>query len=308
MKRLLGLAVCLLACALPALAGDHCLAGSGVSAYALNESFTMQISIGYGEHAGQCHAAITGPSGVVFETYAYDIQTHEYSGKDINNDGLPDVVLYGHIAAKDPWTYWIVSLAEPAGLARQITTVYPLSFEDRDGDGKIEIWTREWAFDGIDGLSTDDSPHPQVAFRLVGPRLSYVSNLFPHEYDAEIIQARQHITEDGISALKNEESTGMQVQKQKAGAKDHDDPKVDAKAYDTKIGVLAVVTSYLYAGDGARAWKELQEGWGYNDRDRIRQLILRARQNGIIKQLSAPQPGAPSKQTTAQTPASSTPQ
>jgi hypothetical protein len=308
MKSLSRLAVCLFALALPALAADKCRAGDGGTALALWGGYTMQIAAGYGEHAGQCHATVSNSDSTpVFDAYAFDIQQDPYSGKDVNNDGKPDVILFGHVGKDDPYTYWIVSLAEPAGLARQITTVYPLTFEDRDGDGKMEIWTREWSYNGVDGLDEGDSPHPPVAFRLTGTRLTYVSNLFPLEYEPEILQAKQHITEEGVTAFKNEETTGMQVQKEKAGAKDHDDPKLDAKALDTKIGVLAVVINYLYEGKGAEGWKALQENWPYRDRDRIRQIILRQRMLGIMKQLNAPQPGAPS-QAAAQAPGSSTPQ
>ena len=307
MKSLTRVAVCLFALALPALAADNCVAGNGGTALSLWDGYTMQISAGNGAHAGQCHATVQNQASVaVFDVYAYDIQPHEYSGKDVNNDGKPDLILFGHAGKGDPYTYWIVSLAEPAGLARQITTVYPLTFEDRDGDGKMEIWTREWSYNGIDGLGESDSPHPPIAFRLTGTRLIYVSNVFPLEYEPEIAQAKMHITDEGVVALKNEETTGMQVQKEN-GAKDHDDPKMDAKAVDAKIGVLAAVVNYLYSGQGEKGWKLLQDDWAYRDRDRIRQLILRQRMMGMMKQLNAPQPGAPA-QATAQTPSTAQPQ
>jgi len=311
MKSLNRLALCLLAlsaalCTL-ASASDKCVAGAGGTAYSIGEGYTLQINGGTGDHAGQCHVAFKNDDSVAFETYAYDLQIDEFSGKDVNNDGKPDVILFGHLTGpKDPLTYWIVSLGDTIGLARQITTVYPLTFEDRDGDGKIEIWTREWTYDGIDGLDSSDSPHPLVVFRLVGTRLLWVSDRFPHEYEPDILEARQHISEDGVAKLKNEESTGMQVQKDKAGAKDKDDPKLDARAQDAKIGVLQLVADYLYAGNPAEAWKELSN-WPYNDRDRIRTLIVRGRMNGMIRQLNAPQPGA-LKESAAQPAASSTPQ
>ena len=308
MKSLTRVAVCLFALALPALAADKCRAGEGGTALALSDGYTMQLSAGFGDHAGQCHATVQNQDSVaVFDVYAYDIQQDQYSGKDVNNDGKPDLILFGHAGKDDPYTYWIVSLGQPAGLARQITTVYPLTFEDRDGDGKMEIWTREWSYNGVDGLDESDSPHPPIAFRLTGTRLTYVSNMFPLEYEPEVTQAKLHISDDGVLALKNEETQGMQVQKEKAGAKDHDDPKMDAKAVDAKIGVLGVVVNYLYAGQGEKAWKFLQEDWPYRDRDRIRQIILRQRMLGMMKQLNAPQPGAPA-QAAAQAPSSSQPQ
>jgi hypothetical protein len=160
---------------LKAFASDKCVAGAGGTAYSLGQGYTLQLDGGSGEHAGQCHVAFRDESGTAaFETYAYDLQIDEFSGKDVNNDGKPDVILFGHLTGpKDPLTYWIVSLAGPIELARQITTVYPFTFEDRDGDGKIEMWTREWTYDGIDGLESSESPHPLVAFRLVGNRLCH---------------------------------------------------------------------------------------------------------------------------------------
>jgi len=119
------------------------------------------------------------------------------------------------------------------------------------------------------------------------------------------VQARQRITDDGLAKLKNEESTGMMVQKEKAGAKDKEDPKLDARASEAKVGILEVVTAYLYAGNAKEAWKELSN-WPYNDRDRIRTLIIRGRMNGMIRQINAPQPGAP-KQAAAEA-QSTTPQ
>lgn len=305
MKSSIRLAVCLLALALSALATDRCVGGNVTATAKLWDGSTFNVAPGAGDHAGTCHMTITGQSGMIFDMYSYDMQAHEYSGKDVNNDGKPDAILFGHQNKNDQFlTYWIISTGEPAGLVRQIQTVYPLTFEDRDGDGKMEIWTREWSFNGVDGLDESDSPHPQVAFRLTGSKLTWMSNYFPGEYDPEITQAKQQITDEGITAFKNEETTGMQVQKEKAGAKDHDDPKLDAKAMETKIGVLSMVVSYLYAGKGTEAWKTLQEQWPYRDRDRIRQIILRQRQMGMMRQLNAPQPGAPS-QAAAQAPGNS---
>src|SRR3954462_10902523 len=291
MKSFFRLAVCLLALGAAAFGSDKCVAGAGGTANSLGQGYTFQLSGGSGDHAGECHAAFNNDAGTpVLEVYAYDMQVDEFSGKDVNNDGQPDAILFGHAhGPKDPLTYWIVSLAVPITLARQITSVYPLTFEDRDGDGMMEIWTRESTYDGIDGLYSDDSPHPLVAFRLMGNRLIWVSDRFASEYETEVLQARQRITEDGVNKLKNDESAGMMVQKEKAGAKDKDDPKLDARAYEAKIGILEIVTSYLYAGKAAEAWKELSN-WPYNDRDRIRTLIIRGRMNGMIRQINAPQP------------------
>jgi len=305
MKFLLRAVLCLLAVTVPAYAARGCVAGNATGTFPLETGYTFRISAGEGAHAGTCRATVDGgPTGTLLDLHAYQIMPDEFSGKDVTNDGQPDLIIYGRIAKDDPLTYWIVSFAEPAGVARQLTVVYPLSFEDRDGDGKMEIWTREWSYDGIDGLSSGESPHPPVALRLVGHRLSYVSHQFPLEYEAEITQARQRITEDGVKRFKNLESTGMEVQKERAGAKDKPDPRLDAKAYEARLGILEVATLCIYAGKTTEAMQALGD-WPYNDRDRIRTLIIRQRANGIMRQLNAPQPLAPKHAATQPAPSSS---
>ncbi len=285
------LALCLLALCVPAMASDKCIGGAGGVKYPLSEQYSVAIEGGTGEHAGKCHVLISGPAGAVFDNYSYDVQVDPFSGKDVNNDGKPDMILFGHVNSRqDPLTYWIISFAEPAFLARQITTVYPLTFEDRDGDGKMEIWTREWVFNGIDGLDEDDSPHPQIAFRLVGNRLIYVSNLFASEYEPEIADARTRLTENAVSLFKNETSPGHPASEK--DDKPKDDPKSERTRLEVKSATLKVVLAYIYAGKTAEAMKQLGDDWPYNDRDRIRQIILRTRQNGMLRQLNAPQPAA----------------
>lgn len=307
MKSFLRLVLCVLACALPASAAlNRCIGGNATGSFPIGEGFALEISAGAGEHAGTCRGTVRGAGGVVLDVYSYELTVDEFSGKDVNNDGQPDLILVGRIGKGDPLTYWIVSFSAPPMVARQITTVYPLSFEDRDGDGKLEIWTREWAYDGIDGLSPEDSPHPLVAFRLVGSRLLWACPQFGEEYEREVIQAQQRITKEAVDHLKNQDTGGGGVNAAREGEKPKQDPKLDARAQEAKLGILSVVTSYLYAGKAAEAWKALGD-WPYNDRMRIQQAILRARQNGIMKQLTAPQP-AQSKQAAAPAPVAAQPQ
>ncbi|HSE48127.1 MAG TPA: hypothetical protein VLA96_02855 [Terriglobales bacterium] len=309
MKSFFRAVLCLLACALPAAAANRCIGGNANGSFDLGNGYHLEISAGAGDHSGECHIVIDGKAPLL-DVYAYDLRVDEFSGKDVNNDGEPDMIVVGHIKKGDPFTYWIVSFKEPAGVARQIATVYPLTFEDRDGDQKIEIWTREWSYNGIDGLSPDDSPHPLVALRLLGNRLIWVSDRFPLEYDPEIIQAKQRITEDGVNKLKNltdqsQASVGAAGGGTTLGG-GKDDPKMDARAFEAKLGILELFTAYLYAGKNAEAIKALGD-WPFRDRDRIRTALIRQRGNGIMRQLTAPQP-APSRQAAAPPPATSQPQ
>ena len=297
MKSILRAALCLLVLVLPAAAANRCVGGNANGSFDLGNGYQLEISAGAAEHAGECHITIAGGAGSLLDVYAYDLRVDEFSGKDVNNDGEPDMIVVGHIKKDDPFTYWIISFKEPAGIARQITTVYPLTFEDRDGDQKIEIWTREWSYNGIDGLSPDDSPHPLVALRLLGNRLIWVSDRFPLEYDPEIMQAKQRITEDGVNTLKNltDQSQANVGGATLGGGKD--DPKMDARAFEAKLGILELFTAYMYAGKSQEALKALSD-WPFRDRDRIRTALIRQRGNGMMRQLTAPQP-APSKQAAA---------
>lgn len=310
MKSFCRAVFCLLALTLPAAAANRCIGGHATGEFDLGNGYKLEISAGSGEHAGECRGVIGGKA-TLLDVYAYDIRIDEVSGKDVNNDGEPDMIVAGHIKKDGPFTYWIISFAEPAGIARQITAVYPLTFEDRDGDGKVEIWTREWSYDGIDGLSSGDSPHPLVALRLVGNRLIWVSDRFPLEYEPEIIQAKQRITEDGVNKLKNvtdqsQASVGGAGGGASIGGGNKEDPRMDARAREAKLGILEVATAYLYSGKSAEMMKVLGD-WPFRDRDRIRTLIIRQRTSGIMKQLTAPQPGQ-SGQAAAQPAASSQPQ
>lgn len=285
--RLILFAVCLLA--LPALAaGPRCIRGGPEAQIELPEGYVVTLGPAAGEAgADKCRAAVLAPGGkVVFEASDTEATVNPVSGSDVNGDEKPDVVLETRAArGKCCFHYYIVSLAEPAGLLRAISLSVPLTFEDRDGDGKVEMWTRDNAFDSVEGLSTTDSPYPLVFFRLKGSTLYNVSPAFWSEYEADIAQARGQIPKGTLEDMLKTE-TG-------------EDKPAPPGAHDPKAGeylhikglVLQITLDYLYGGRGQQAWDTIRDMWRDNDKGRIRQVILQGRGRGVLAEINR-QPAA----------------
>lgn len=241
----------------------------------------------------QCRIAVVGPGGkVLFETTESEATVNPITGQDVNGDGKPDVVLETRAPrGKCCYNYYILSLADPAGLLRAISLSVPLTIEDHNGDGKIELWTRDSAFDSIEGLSTTDSPHPLVFFRLKGATIYNVSPAFWQEYEADINMANGQISKKDLEEMlkaeagpDDEEGTGRKPL-------DPKDPK-NAEYLHIKGLVLRIALDYLYGGRGQQAWETIKDMWRDNDKARIRQVILQVRGRGVFSEINR-QPDAP---------------
>lgn len=222
-----------------------------------------------------CRVRILSPAGkLIFQTSfesddAFKVTFNQATGKDINGDGRPDLVLEGYSGgAHCCWTYWIVSLAPSPRLAGKIFNETTLRFQDLEGDGKTEIVTRDGAFDYFDGLSHAYAPMPTVVLRLEGRRLIDASARFWKEYEQQIGEARANLNPELLRRFRS-------------GA-DKDAPVEDQR---TKSTVLEIVLAYLYGGRPEEAWKALEEMWPADDRARIRKLIEDTRASGILKGL-----------------------
>ena len=229
-----------------------------------------------------CRAAIVGPGGkVLFEVSDSEAGLNPATGEDVNGDGQPDVVLETRAAAgKCCYGYYVLSLADPPGLLRSFSVSVPLTFEDRDGGGKVEISAAENAFDSIEGLSTTDSPHPLVIFRLKGTTLYYVSPAFWHEYEADIAQARGQISKSELNDMLMSEMPDA-----KPASPDEHDPKAEKYLHIRGL-VLQIALDYLYGGRGQQAWDTIADMWPENDRRRIRQVILKGRTEGVLREIN----------------------
>lgn len=281
----------LLACGFAAAADLACANGNGQFQKPLWEGYTVAV-VPAETQPGQCHAAITSADGrVVFDATAPSARLDPISGRDVNGDGKPDVVLETrHAGEQCCFTYSIITPGASPALVREITTSVPLTFEDKIGDGKIEISGREKAFQDFDGLPLSLSPSPLLIFRLKGSTLYYVSPAYWDEYEREVAEVRAQLSQKRIDKFMGNEP----------GAKPHDKPKELSPEEvrmnsETKSMILQMVLAYLYGGKGQEAWKTLQETWPYADRDRVRQLILQTRARGVMSEVNrqAPKAGAP---------------
>ena len=295
-KLILLVAACLLA--LPALAAEQrCTRGGPEVRKDLGDGYSVVIGPPADEsRKNLCRAAIVGPAGqVLFEVTDSEATLNPITGTDVNGDDKPDVVLETRAAGgKCCYGYYVVSLADPPGLLRAFSVSVPLTFEDRDGDGKVEISARENAFDSIEGLSTTESPHPLVIFRLKGTTLYYVSPAFWPEYEADIAQARGQISKGELNDMLMSEMPDA-----KPAPPDQRDPK-DEKYLRIRGLVLQIALDYLYGGRGQQAWDTIYEMWRENDRRRIRQVILKGRTEGVLREITrqpelpaAPPPTSP---------------
>ncbi len=269
-----------------AVAAD-CINGRGELERPLWDGYTLVIApAGDQQHVNECGVSVLAADGKsIFFTFAVDATMLRITGRDVNGDGKPDIVLLTHAASSPQNVYSIVSTADPPGLVRQIATTADLSFEERS-EGHTDIVTRETAFHDFEGFSGDQIPAPLIFLRLKGKEIFNVSQIYWPDYEREITEAKAKISKNEIAELKGE----TPKQKNEANQGKDEDPVVLAHMQNTRSVVLQIVLDYIYGGRGQEAWKMLADSWPYNDRDRIRAEILRRRMSGVMRDISRPAP------------------
>ncbi len=215
-----------------------------------------------------CGATIQSPRGdIVFEYDDWGIDILPVTGKDVNGDGQPDAVLEGYSGgAHCCWTYSIISLGEKPGLISDFENGDNASFQDLNGDGRIEILVRDSDFDYFEDLAHAFAPFPLLILRLEGNRFKDVGSEFLGTYDKEIGAWRDKLSPSSLDKFLHPSS-----------AKPYD----EVDYLDTKSRVLMVVLDYLYSGRSKEAWKSLDELWPAEDKERIRDKILQRYCNGL---------------------------
>ncbi|MGH9601124.1 MAG: hypothetical protein ACRD24_01935 [Terriglobales bacterium] len=265
---------------LPLSAADRtCVAGRGHMEKEISGIRVAIASATAVEHPGECHAAVLFPTGTaVYEAYGAEAAIHPVSGKDVDGDGSPDAVL--ETVSAGAFHYAVVSLSQSPGLVRELVVSVPLNFEDLDGDGRIEIWARDYAFLDFDGLPAAVSPAPRVVFRLKGATLTHVSQAFWSEYEKEIAEARGLISQDTLDDFLAVPVQGDDKKPKELG------PEEQRRVTELKGIVLEIILAYLYGGRGQEAWKALDDMWPATDKPRMRQMILKARTSGILSEIN----------------------
>jgi hypothetical protein len=265
-----------------------CSQGVGEWTENLWDGYKVEIAAAPSGAPAQCRAALKSADGKVqFEVTGAEALVNTISGTDINGDGKPDVVIETHrTAGQCCYTYSVLTPGETPLLQRQITTTPPLVFEDRDGNGKIEMTTHDFAFVGIEGLGESDSPRPLVVFRLRGATLYNVSPAYWPEYQHEVEVAKAGISRTAQELLlgrTNNSGAGV------GGASNKPkelSPGEEKQLLDAKAAVLTMALNYLYGGKGEDAWKTIREMWTDRDKDRIRQAILLSRSRGVLSEVN----------------------
>ena len=285
--------ICLL---VSAAAASDCFHGSGQFQKSLPDGY--RAIVGQAEDKpDQCRAALLDPAGKpAFEVTAPEVSFDPASLQDLNGDGKLEIVF--DTVDNGQYTVWILTPGATPALIRQISNRRPFTFEDRDGDGKFEIWTRDTAFDGIDGLPTDMSPFPYVVFQLYGARLVNVSNLpaFWNEYKRELDLANGRAGKGTLDELTREKES-------MTGKPEQESPADLQKKVLARSVILELAVDYMYAGHGSELWKTLQDYWPYNDRDRIRQEILRRRMGSkLLREVARPSSQTTTTQSTTTNP------
>jgi len=262
-------------------ANQSCENGRGAYKMPLWDGFSIQLAP---TDDGKCRTELRSEAGEALYSATGDASRIESSvtGRDVNGDGKNDAVVETLVNGKHRYAILTPGMTPP--LVREIATTVPLTFEDKDGDGKIEIFARERVFINIDSLPEDVSPTPLAIFRISGNRIYPVSNTFWPEYEAEINRAKSYISKDALAFLQGVSPKGADERK----------PAEDRVVNETKGYILQIVLNYIYGGKAQQGWAYLIDNWQDRDKDRIRSLITSAMNRGIRGEINAipPQPAA----------------
>jgi len=189
------------------------------------------------------------------------------AGQDVNGDGVPDVILEGYSGgAHCCWTYHIISLGPHPGLITKFENERDISIYRNRQSGRIEFATLDGAFDYFDGLCHACSPFPLVYLRLDGARFVDISAQHIADYDELITEQQKALTAPDLQRLRALK----------------DNPSDTEGNSETIFKVLTIVFAYLYSGREVQAHRALQDMWPPFDLERMWELIVETRNNGIL--------------------------
>jgi hypothetical protein len=187
--------------------------------------------------------------------------------RDVNGDGIPDLVVLAFSGgAHCCWTYYFFSLGPRPGLLTKFENNRDATFLEDEKTGRIYLQIEDGTFDYFDEVCHACSPFPLVYLRLEGSNLVDISREYASDYD-EIIRDRR-------KALTKEERQRLKALTEK--------PSDAEPVMEARYKALMIVFAYLYSGRETQAHKTLQELWPPFDQERIWNLILETRRNGIL--------------------------
>jgi hypothetical protein len=173
--------------------------------------------------------------------------------------------------------YRIYSLTKPPRLLRTITGGESFRAADTDLDGRVEIWARDGAVDGFEGLTLSELDSvPTAVFRFARGGL-LASSEFPAYFDDQIRAARSGIDQQDLQAFRNSDGRLAEALTPASAERLH-------RMRVVKTKVLEIVWAYLYSGREPDAWRSLAAMWPPSDVDRIRAAILKTQALGIVSQ------------------------
>ena len=280
MKLRIALFVCL-ASSFSLAANQSCENGRGAYKLPLWDGFSIQLAP---TADGKCRVELRSEGGESLYSAVGDESHIEFgiTGRDVNADGKNDAVVETLVNGKHRYALLTPGMTPP--LIREMATTVPLTFHDKDGDGKIEIFARERVYITLDSLPEDVSPTPLAIFRISGNRIYPVANTFWPEYEAEINRTKSYISKDALAFIQGVSPKGADEHK----------PAEDRAVAETKGYILQIVLDYIYGGKAQQGWAYLTDNWQDRDKDRIRSLITSAMNRGIRGEINAipPQPAA----------------
>lgn len=202
--------------------------------------------------------------GVVFSRDEVQFEWNAATGRDVNGDRAPDVVLEGFTGgAHCCWRYWIFSFSPGPTLVGELDNDEPVSF-GLASRGRMVLHTYEEAFNNFDGLCYACSPRVDLYFVLEGDQFKNVTSEF--------------ITDPVLDGMRKRlEMVPLERFRQLSSTQD-----LAPDLRDAKTAVLTLALAYLYSGHEDQAWKTLQEDWPAADLARVKQQILAARSKGTL--------------------------
>jgi hypothetical protein len=176
--------------------------------------------------------------------------------------------------------YRIYSLTKPPRLLYTLAGGHSYSAADTDLDDRIEIWTDDAAgVDGFEGVPLKDLDLvPTVVFRFEKGRLTDASSEFRSQYDMQISSLRAQLDPRDLADFKNSDGV-LSMNMNRALDQFH-------RLIRTKIKVLEIVWLYLYSGRDQKAWSALADMWPSSDQERIRLAIIKAHNDGILRNVA----------------------